>query len=286
MSISSQYLDAFYMTAQLGHFTKAASKLHISQSALSQRISNLEKELETAVFIRGRSGLKLTPAGQELLKFCQAKASLEQESIDKIRNPDSHGISGYIRIGGFSSVMRSVILPALSPLIKSHSTIRLLFQSREMTDLPQMHKHGEIDYMILDHQIIRDDLVSIKLGEETNVLVEKKGYKGAQIFLDHDEDDETTSHFMNLKNSKAKIQRNYLDDIYGIIDGVKLGLGRAVVPYHLIAGDRAFSIIDSKVKLKLPIYLHFYTQPYYTELHKEVIATLTANTPTFLKTPV
>jgi DNA-binding transcriptional LysR family regulator len=60
MGLQTAQLEAFEEVAKLRNFSKAAKALHITQSALSQRIINLESELEVALFIRDPSGLRLT----------------------------------------------------------------------------------------------------------------------------------------------------------------------------------------------------------------------------------
>src|SRR6476661_642944 len=116
VSLSSINLDAFLACAQTGNFTRASEKLHITQSALSQRVQNLEAELETSLFIRDRAGIRLTEQGTELLRYCQSRTAIENEVVDRIKGASSTELSGVIRIGGFSSIMRSIILPALAPL--------------------------------------------------------------------------------------------------------------------------------------------------------------------------
>ncbi|MCB0394574.1 MAG: LysR family transcriptional regulator, partial [Bdellovibrionales bacterium] len=148
MSLSSLYLDAFYACAQCGHFTKAASELHITQSALSQRISKLESELGTSLFVRLSTGIRLTPAGESLLQYCRAKERLEQESLDQIKGTNPNELTGVIRIGGFSSVMRSIILPSLAPLLRKNPGLKFQMISKEMNELPNLLRRGEIDYMI------------------------------------------------------------------------------------------------------------------------------------------
>ena len=113
MSLQSNQLDAFMAVAELLNFTKAADKLHITQSALSQRILNLESELQTTLFIRDRSGLKLTEQSFDLIRYCQSRMTLEDEFINSLKSKNSKDLAGVLKIGGFSSVMRSVIQPSL-----------------------------------------------------------------------------------------------------------------------------------------------------------------------------
>ncbi len=49
MQLSARQLEAFLAAAQLRNFTKAASRLHLTQSALSQRIQKLEDVLDTCL---------------------------------------------------------------------------------------------------------------------------------------------------------------------------------------------------------------------------------------------
>lgn len=283
MSLSALYLDAFYACAQAGHFTKASERLNITQSALSQRIKNLEQELTTTLFIRDRAGIRLTEAGYTLLRYCQSKSSIEAEVIEQIRGDQkSVGLQGHIRIGGFSSVMRSVILPSLAPIIEKNPGLRLSFSSEELADLPGLLKQGEIDYMILDHELRRDDLVMEPLGTESNVMVKKKNADVPEIYLDHDESDQTTIQFLKLNKLKYKIERRYLDDVYGIIDGVKMGLGKAVLPTHLIQDDKQLVVMNNHKALLIPVVLHYYKQDYYSKLHHAVVEVIKKNSSTYL----
>lgn len=278
MGLSSQNLEAFFHCAQEQNFTRAAEHLMISQSALSQRVLNLEAELETTLFIRSRTGVTLTPAGIELLNYYQAKESLEEEVLAKIKNPIRGEVSGSLRIGGFSSIMRSAILPALAPLLCQHSGIRLTFLNREIKELPQLMRQGEIDFMIIYSKEHREGMEHELLGYEENVLVEKKGYSGPNIYLDHDENDQITGEYLSRHSkSEKKYDRRFLDDVYGLIDGVRMGLGRAVIPRHLIANDKSLKIINPRKKLKIPVVLHYRQQPYYTILHQKVIEVLKDN---------
>lgn len=276
LSLNSSQLDAFFACARHKSFTQAADRLHVTQSALSQRIKNLEEELGTTLFIRERSGIRLTESGEKLLRYCQTREHIESELIERIQSNDQNQLRGVVRIGGFSSVVRSVVLPALSNLLRTHPGIQLKLATHELHELPPLLKSGAIDFMILDEDFQQEGVRSHVLGEEKNVLIQKRGYNGPDVYLDHDEDDKTTVRYLKRKSATG-LTRRYLDDIYGIIDGVKLGLGRAVVPLHLVSKATEIEIVDSSKSLSAPVVLHYYEQPYYSKLHQAVLSALTEN---------
>ena len=59
-------LDIFLTAAELGNFSEAARRLHISQPAVSQAISSLEKHFGIDLFLRHGRSVRLTEAGQTL----------------------------------------------------------------------------------------------------------------------------------------------------------------------------------------------------------------------------
>ncbi len=64
-------LKAFVTVAEMGHLTRAAEKLHLSQPALSGQIKALEDELGLALFACSPAGMAPTRVGQRLLPAAQ-----------------------------------------------------------------------------------------------------------------------------------------------------------------------------------------------------------------------
>src|SRR5262245_50845983 len=60
-------LRSFEAAARYESFTHAAEKLHVTQSAVSQRVKALETERGVKLFLRERQRLKITPAGRDYL---------------------------------------------------------------------------------------------------------------------------------------------------------------------------------------------------------------------------
>ncbi len=94
-------LRSFVVVAELGHLTRAAERLHLSQPALSGQIKALEQTLGLALFERRSSGMALTPAGTRLLEGARrllAGAQALQDEALAIRGE----IAGVLRVGTVS----------------------------------------------------------------------------------------------------------------------------------------------------------------------------------------
>ena len=59
----------FLEVVKTGSFVSAAANLNLTQTAVSARIRVLEDQLDRPVFIRNKAGAKLTPAGEQFLRF-------------------------------------------------------------------------------------------------------------------------------------------------------------------------------------------------------------------------
>lgn len=283
MILSSSQLEAFSAVAKAKSFSLAAKSLHITQSALSQRILNLESELSTGLIIRDPAGLRLTPAGEDLLRYCITKDSLEREFLSKLSS-DQKQLRGILRIAGTSSVMRSVVMPSLQDFISKNSHVHIECYSRELRDLPLMLSSGEADMIVTTLPSARHDVVSHTLGSEENILVESTtANERHNIYLDHDSEDTTTLEFFKKNDLNLEsIQRNYLDEVYSILDAVRLGWGRAILAKHLIKGISDIRACKGFKPLKIPVYLQYFHQPYYAQLHSRAVDCLNKKAPSIL----
>jgi DNA-binding transcriptional LysR family regulator len=272
MGITSLGLDAFFACAIEQNFTRAATKLHMTQSALSQRIKNLEYELGHTLFIRDKSGVILTEKGKILLRYCQTKNQMESELLSDFQMQKGQ-ISGEIKVGCYSSVSQTIVLPTFKNLSERFDKVAFQLIVKELYELPSILMNATVDFILLDHQLNKEGISSILLGHEVYVRIRKKGSPNSNIFLDHDEEDMTTLHYLKKKKG-AKLNRHYFDDINTIIKGVELGLGDSIVPKSLISHLKNIEIINPEIEMKYPIYLHFFEQNFRPQLHTIFLETI------------
>ena len=98
MDVSIQKYLAFVETVDAGSFTRAAERLHYSQSGVSRMIRDLETEWRVTLLERGKGGVKLTSDGMKLLPLARS-VCLEHEKLQRQVEELSGLQAGLIRIG-------------------------------------------------------------------------------------------------------------------------------------------------------------------------------------------
>lgn len=284
MNLPQDQLRAFFEVARLGSFTKAADHLGLTQSALSHRIKNLEGFLETSLFVRANNGVRITEAGNKLLKYTRVQSQIESEFISDLKTDPSEGLGGVLRIGGASTLMWPIVVPALGKFIRSNSNLQIEMNVRELSELPALLQSGQVDIILTCGKIDRLQFEEVYLGDEVNVLVESKKFNDIpEVYLDHHPEDRTTIEYLKIHDDKVqKMNRSYYDDINGILAAVDAGLGRAVLPLHMLSEYKSLKVVRGERKLKVPVYLCFLKQPFYSKLHLAALDVIKKEVPRLL----
>ena len=98
-------IRTFFWVARLGGFRRAADRLHLSQPAVSTRISNLEQELRVPLFERGPGGLVQTKQGTLLLSYAEQMLFVEEEINQRVSNPSE--AEGLFRVGASETIAQA-----------------------------------------------------------------------------------------------------------------------------------------------------------------------------------
>lgn len=119
-------LLSFVTVAREGSFTRAAAQLGVTQSALSQTISGLETRLKIRLLTRTTRSVSPTIAGERLLnaighRFDEIEAELD--GLTEMRDKPA----GTVRITSGDHVLRTILLPRLTPLLHDYPDINVEF---------------------------------------------------------------------------------------------------------------------------------------------------------------
>lgn len=129
-------IETFYWIATLGSFRAASEKMHTSQPAVSQRISQLEHGLGVCLFDRDKRGLRLTAKGQALLAHAERILQMKHDMLLVARAQNV--VSGRLCIGVAETIVQTW-LPAL--LERVHTTFPDLVLEIEVDTTPVLRSH-------------------------------------------------------------------------------------------------------------------------------------------------
>ena len=130
--------------ARRGSFSGAADELYLSQSAVSQQVATLEKEVGMRLLDRTREGPKLTDAGAVLVGHAEAAiARLDEAERELAAIAGLEG--GGLRLASFPSASATILTEALSAFHDRHPDVRLTVSDAEPEiSLPRL-RGGELD---------------------------------------------------------------------------------------------------------------------------------------------
>jgi DNA-binding transcriptional LysR family regulator len=89
------------------------------------------------LIIRGKNGATLTDAGKKLLAYCEMIEGLEREFLDDFTE-ESKELKGIVRLGTFSTIGRSIVLPVFNEFLRQHSCIQFSYMMKELSELPEL----------------------------------------------------------------------------------------------------------------------------------------------------
>ena len=108
-----EQLTGFATVAELGHFTRAAERLHLAQPSLSRQVATLERELGVELFHRVRGNITLTAAGEHLLPI--ARRMLADADTARGEMAELAGLRrGRIRLGATPTLCTSLVTEVLA----------------------------------------------------------------------------------------------------------------------------------------------------------------------------
>lgn len=287
LPLSSPLLESFLVLARELNFSRAADLLHITQPALTKRIQNLESLLGQALLIRQYGSLELTETGRTLQRYGAALEHQETELLASLVGERTGQLAGFFRVVTYSSALRSIVLPPLAHLLRLNPKLSCHAFKAEVEELHEMLIAGKVDFCISLSECERAGIENVQVGIERDVLIESSLHTGRDAcYIDHDPRDNFTEKFFLSQTGSTvpRMERAYFDDIYGLIDAVAEGVGRAVVPVHLLDATMPVRIVPGFKPFDVPVFLHYHHQPYYTRLQQAVIETILVRCPPLLRT--
>ncbi len=154
-----------------GTMTAAATKLHMTTSAVSQQLAVLEREAGLALLVRAGRNVRLTEAGAMLVDH-YARIATEVEAAEANLKKLQTDVRGRLSISAFPSFCSTVLPSALMSLHAGYPRLELTVSDLEPFESVAQLRAGHIDVAVVDdlHDIQDDGLVKTILCRDKIIL--------------------------------------------------------------------------------------------------------------------
>lgn len=134
---------------ELGSFARAATVLHLSQSALSRSIQVVEQQIGAALFVRSAAGVVPTDIGRVLAQRARQVVQMAEEIDQEVLS--NRGLqTGQLCVGTGPYPIETIITPALTRLISTHPLISVRLQLADWDMLLPRLRSREMDFFVAE----------------------------------------------------------------------------------------------------------------------------------------
>lgn len=246
-------LKAFTTTARFGSVSRASEALHLTQSAVSKQISELEQMTGVLLFERVRQRLALTPAGQRYdAALRPVLAQLEAATLELMTSTDG---GGALHLSALPTFGAKWLIPRLPDFQKRHPQIALHFVPylqgydfhRADLDCSILFGEGNWPGAAADYITGRDVVLIAPPRHADRPMLKRPQDVSKHVLLQHVSVPNAWTHWCATHgiagiNTLAGPQ---LDQFQSLIRAVMAGMGLALVPRCLVRDDIAAGLVSA-----------------------------------------
>lgn len=155
-------IETFYWAGKLGSFSAAAERLNATQSTISMRIIELEREFGVDLFDRSQRAARITAKGRELMYYAEQVLHLMVEMQERVAGIDA--TPGVLRLG----VVEMVSITWLPRLVKAihdqFPRITLELDEALTNDLTERLTQGSLDIILAPGRVTGYSVTPVSLG--------------------------------------------------------------------------------------------------------------------------
>jgi DNA-binding transcriptional LysR family regulator len=277
-----RFVEAFYWVVQLKSVTRAAEKLHLTQSAMSSRVSALESELGVLLLDRVSKQFTLTLQGKRFFVYAEKMLALQRDA--KTEMGADKDIEMSLRVGVIESVLHSWLIPWLEQLRIKQPKLELELTVDTTPVLIEQVERGALDLIIAAMPVSVDGvrchslkpLEMVFVGEiQTHV---KRSYSLHQLaefeILTFQRGSQPHVNILDLLRSQSIEPKKVhaISSLSALVQLVKSGFGVATLPQDAVQRLSSYphlKILKSDTRLSpLPVYLSYRSNPNYAWVDK------------------
>jgi molybdate transport repressor ModE-like protein len=155
-------LRYFAAIAESGSMTAAAKNLHVSQPTLTVAMQNIEEQLKTQLFVRERSGVRVTATGEELLKHAAEVFRLLEHAEQRVKGLESDDVGTFV-IGSNESLGAYFLPDFMARFLRDHVGVELLLHNESSAAVRESVIERRTHFGIVVNPHPHPDLVMVEM---------------------------------------------------------------------------------------------------------------------------
>ena len=244
--MNTEELKTFIFLSKVKNFTLAAEQMFIAQSTVTNRISELEKEVGKRLFSRGSKTVTLTEEGKIFLKYAERIIELQETSVEEM-----NAVSAYSRkfaVGAINATYESYVRPLIDNCLKNNNITSVKVVLGHSIDLIQLLQDNVLDLVFSSIPLKRTGYVCEVFDSDRLVLV---AGKGANAYPDGITEDQLThipylmcnfalsevGAFIRSLFPKNYVFRLEVDNSSKLFHYLEQGFGYSFLPYKMIKSE-------------------------------------------------
>lgn len=241
--INLAWLKTFCTLVEVGHFTKTAELLYMTQSGVSQQVKKLEQQLGTDLLIREGKSFSLTNAGMKLNQQGQNLLQRSAELEKAIKYDDKY--TGTVRIASPGSIGLK-LYPSMLDIQQKHPTLSIDYKFAPNKNIALDLVARKIDIGLVTELSKADNIVSQKIAVEPLVLVTSHHVSNITWkelrkigFINHPDGQHhaqllLSENYPKFEHINQLEHRGFSNQINLILEPISRGIGFTVLPLHAV----------------------------------------------------
>jgi LysR family transcriptional regulator (chromosome initiation inhibitor) len=268
-------LECLAAIVEEGGFERAAVRLSVTQSAVSQRLRSLEAQVGTVLLVRSRP-IRPTTAGRLLIKHAVQlrllRSDLETDLQDLTPGAKTQREEERISIAINADSIATWALPALSPLVNGGLPLEIITDDQDFTH--EWLREGQVLGCVTTLKLALRGCKVLPLGDMQYVAVASKSFADAQCpqgltphnfrqipFIAFNRKDDLQAGFVAraLGLRRVALSQRFVPSSEGQVHAVQAGWGASVVPQLLVKDqiDRG-ELVNLTPDFSLPVSLYWH----------------------------
>jgi DNA-binding transcriptional LysR family regulator len=240
-------IQAFVLVAELGGFSRAADRLHLTQTALTRRIQKLEAYLSVRLLDRTTRSVQLTAVGRDFLPQARRLVDEATSAVDRLKDMSRLG-RGNVAIASIPTMAHHTLPGVIRAYSNAHQGNRIriiesnaaevsravLYDQAEFGITIQLERHADL----VEEPVLREPFMFFCLDEHplaakksvtwgdlaASDLILVSGLSGNRALLDH-----------QLARKRLRLSGPYeVEHLSTALGLVAAGVGSAILPYSTI----------------------------------------------------